>query len=33
VDIEALPGLIVPFKRDTYRAVIAAFATLAKGAA
>ena len=26
VDLEALPGLIVPFKRDTYKAVIAASA-------
>jgi len=24
VDLKALPGLIVPFKRDTYKAVIAA---------
>lgn len=28
VSLEALPELIVPFKRDTYRAVIAAFRTL-----
>jgi putative (di)nucleoside polyphosphate hydrolase len=32
VDMEALPGLIVPFKRDTYAAVIAAFRDLAKPA-
>jgi putative (di)nucleoside polyphosphate hydrolase len=30
VDLEALSGLIVPFKRDTYAAVIAAFRGLAK---
>jgi len=30
VDLEALPSLIVPFKRDTYTAVIAAFRGLAK---
>ena len=30
VELEALPGLIVPFKRDTYAAVIAAFRGLAK---
>jgi len=30
VDLDALPGLIVPFKRDTYRAVIAAFRGLAR---
>ena len=30
VDLEALPGLIVPFKRDTYAAVIQAFRGLAK---
>ena len=30
VDLEALPSLIVPFKRDTYAAVIAAFRGLAK---
>ena len=29
VDLKALPGLIVPFKRDTYKAVIAAFKNLA----
>jgi putative (di)nucleoside polyphosphate hydrolase len=29
VDMAALPGLIVPFKRDTYAAVIAAFRGLA----
>ena len=29
VSLEALPELIVPFKRDTYKAVIAAFKTLA----
>ena len=29
VTLAALPGLIVPFKRDTYKAVIAAFKTLA----
>jgi putative (di)nucleoside polyphosphate hydrolase len=32
VDMDALPGLIVPFKRDTYAAVIAAFRGLAKSA-
>jgi hypothetical protein len=31
--MEALPGLIVAFKRDIYRKVIAAFADLAKPAA
>lgn len=30
VNMEALPQLIVPFKRDTYAAVIAAFRGLAK---
>jgi putative (di)nucleoside polyphosphate hydrolase len=30
VALEALPNLIVPFKRDTYAAVIAAFRGLAK---
>jgi putative (di)nucleoside polyphosphate hydrolase len=30
MDVESLPGLIVPFKRDTYAAVIAAFRDLAK---
>ncbi len=30
VDMEKLPDLIVPFKRDTYRQVIAAFRSLAK---
>jgi putative (di)nucleoside polyphosphate hydrolase len=30
VDLDALPGLIVPFKRDTYKQVIAAFRSLAK---
>jgi putative (di)nucleoside polyphosphate hydrolase len=30
VEMEALPGLIVPFKRDTYRTVIAAFGDLAR---
>jgi len=30
VDINDLPNLIVPFKRDTYKAVIAAFRDLAK---
>ena len=30
VEMEALPRLIVPFKRDTYAAVIAAFRGLAK---
>jgi putative (di)nucleoside polyphosphate hydrolase len=30
VDMEKLPGLIVPFKRDTYKQVIAAFQPLAK---
>jgi putative (di)nucleoside polyphosphate hydrolase len=30
VDMEALPRLIVPFKRDTYAAVIAAFRGLAR---
>jgi putative (di)nucleoside polyphosphate hydrolase len=29
VTLDALPALIVPFKRDTYKAVIAAFKTLA----
>ena len=29
VSLAALPGLIVPFKRETYRAVIAAFQNLA----
>jgi len=29
VSLEALPGLIVPFKRDIYKAVIAAFQNLA----
>jgi putative (di)nucleoside polyphosphate hydrolase len=29
VTLEALPGLIVPFKRETYKAVIAAFRGLA----
>jgi putative (di)nucleoside polyphosphate hydrolase len=29
VGMDALPGLIVPFKRDTYRAVIAAFRDVA----
>jgi putative (di)nucleoside polyphosphate hydrolase len=29
VDLDSLPGLIVPFKRDTYRSVIAAFGALA----
>jgi putative (di)nucleoside polyphosphate hydrolase len=29
VSLDALPGLIVPFKRDTYKAVIAAFKNLA----
>jgi len=29
VSLEALPELIVPFKRETYKAVIAAFKTLA----
>jgi putative (di)nucleoside polyphosphate hydrolase len=29
VGMDALPGLIVPFKRDTYRAVIAAFQDVA----
>jgi putative (di)nucleoside polyphosphate hydrolase len=29
VSLAALPGLIVPFKRDTYKAVIAAFKSLA----
>jgi putative (di)nucleoside polyphosphate hydrolase len=29
VSLEALPDLIVPFKRETYRAVIAAFQNLA----
>ncbi|HKU54145.1 MAG TPA: RNA pyrophosphohydrolase [Rhizomicrobium sp.] len=29
VSLEALPALIVPFKRDTYKAVIAAFQNLA----
>ena len=29
VSLAALPDLIVPFKRDTYKAVIAAFKTLA----
>jgi putative (di)nucleoside polyphosphate hydrolase len=28
VSLEALPELIVPFKRDTYKAVIAAFRNL-----
>ncbi len=32
VDMDVLPGLIVPFKRDTYAAVIAAFRGLAKRA-
>ena len=27
--LEELPGLIVPFKRETYKAVIAAFKNLA----
>ena len=30
LSIDALPGLIVSFKRDTYRKVIAAFCDLAK---
>jgi putative (di)nucleoside polyphosphate hydrolase len=30
VDMDKLPGLIVPFKRDTYRQVIAAFRPLAE---
>ena len=30
VEIDRLAGLIVPFKRDTYRQVIAAFRSLAK---
>jgi putative (di)nucleoside polyphosphate hydrolase len=30
VDMETLPDLIVPFKRDSYRQVIAAFRPLAK---
>ena len=30
VAMDELPGLIVPFKRDTYKQVIAAFAPLAK---
>ena len=30
VSLEALPALIVPFKRQTYKQVIAAFALLAK---
>lgn len=30
VSLDALPGLIVAFKRDTYKKVIAAFADLAK---
>jgi len=29
VSLEALPGLIVPFKRDTYKQVIEAFRSLA----
>ena len=29
VSLDALPGLIVPFKRDTYKAVIAAFKSFA----
>ena len=29
VSLEALPGLIVPFKRESYKAVIAAFKNLA----
>jgi putative (di)nucleoside polyphosphate hydrolase len=29
VSLEALPGLIVPFKRESYKAVIAAFGNLA----
>ena len=29
VSLEALPGLIVPFKRESYKAVIAAFQNLA----
>ena len=29
VSLEALPGLIVPFKRESYKAVIAAFKSLA----
>ena len=29
VSLEALPGMIVPFKRQTYKAVIAAFQNLA----
>ncbi len=29
VSLEELPGLIVPFKRETYKAVIAAFKNLA----
>src|SRR6185437_1421054 len=33
VDMKALPGLIVPFKRETYKAVIAAFRDLARPAA
>jgi putative (di)nucleoside polyphosphate hydrolase len=32
VDMDALPGMIVPFKRDTYAAVITAFRGLAKKA-
>jgi putative (di)nucleoside polyphosphate hydrolase len=32
LDIEALPKLVVPFKRDTYTKVIAAFHDLAKPA-
>jgi putative (di)nucleoside polyphosphate hydrolase len=31
VSLEALPGLIVPFKRDTYRQVVEAFRSLANG--
>jgi putative (di)nucleoside polyphosphate hydrolase len=32
MDVDALPELIVPFKRDTYKAVLAAFRNLAKPA-
>jgi hypothetical protein len=28
--LEALPGLIVPFKRDTYKQVVKAFRSLAR---
>ena len=31
VSLEALPGLIVPFKRGTYKQVVAAFRSLAHG--